>query len=142
MAARLYCELDPARDVVLLRPVGVQSRRRAFPRSSRNPRRATTAAVSPVHRQDIPVRRLPACAYTSAGPCVLRFNCAETKNNMETTMMNFVRWHQHRQLGRMLQPLNLWQWYFGESLMNQWEETGWGERLNTYVLGGCRHKFR
>nr|ATY50226.1 X protein [Bat Hepatitis B virus]ATY50234.1 X protein [Bat Hepatitis B virus]ATY50238.1 X protein [Bat Hepatitis B virus]ATY50242.1 X protein [Bat Hepatitis B virus]AUG90843.1 X protein [Bat Hepatitis B virus] len=142
MAARLYCELDPERDVVLLRPVGVQSCRRSVQRPPGDSRRAAAAPVPPVDRPNVPVRRLPACAYTSAGPCVLRFTCAETKSNMETTMMNFVLWHQNRQRGRILQSLNSWQWYFGQSLMNQWEETGWGERLNTYVLGGCRHKLR
>nr|AVW79972.1 X protein [Bat hepadnavirus] len=142
MAARLYCELDPERNVLLLRPFGAQPGGRSFARHSGDPAGSSSAAVSPVHRQDVPVRRLPACAYSSAGPCVLRFTCAEAANNMETTMMNFVTWHAARRRGMFLQSLDSWQWYFGQSLMNQWEETGWGDRLSTYVLGGCRHKLR
>nr|AUG90893.1 X protein [Bat Hepatitis B virus] len=142
MAARLYCELDPARDVVLLRPVGTQPGRRPVARHPGDPAGSSSAAVPPDHRQDVSVRRLPACAYSSAGPCVLRFTCAEAASNMETTMMNFVTWHTARQRGHVQQPLNSWQWYFGQLLMNQWEETGWGDRIITYVLGGCRHKLR
>ncbi|UOX72965.1 X protein [Wufeng Rhinolophus sinicus orthohepadnavirus 1] len=142
MAARLYCELDPARDVLLLRPVGAESRRRSVPRLPGNPAGSSASAVPSVHRQDIAVRRLPACAFSSAGPCVLRFTCADVANNMETPVMNFVPWHAARQRGTFLRTLNSWQWYFGQSLMNQWEETGWGDRVITYVLGGCRHKLR
>ncbi|AVW79976.1 X protein [Bat hepadnavirus] len=142
MAARLYCELDPTGHVLLLRPIGTQPGRRTVSRLPRDSAGSTTAAVPPEHRTHVPFRRLPACAYSSAGPCVLRFTCAEAENNMATPVMNFVTWHDAQQRGRTLQPLNFWQWYFGQLLMNQWEETGWDERVITYVLGGCRHKLR
>nr|ATY50194.1 X protein [Bat Hepatitis B virus]ATY50198.1 X protein [Bat Hepatitis B virus] len=142
MAARLYCELDPARDVLLLRPVGTQPCGRPVSRHPGDPAGSAATSVPPDHRQDLAVRRLPACAYSSAGPCVLRFTCAEAANNMATTMMNFVTWHNAQRRGSTLQSLDSWQWYFGQLLMNQWEETGWGDRLSTYALGGCRHKLR
>nr|AGW01271.1 X protein [Roundleaf bat hepatitis B virus] len=141
MAARLHCELDAARDVVLLRPLGVEPRGRPFPRPPRDPPRAATAAVPPFHRSDLPVRRLPACAFSSAGPCVLRFTCADLQRHMETPL-NFVTWQGARQRGHFLRTLDYWDWYIKQSLMNQWEELGLGERLNTYVLGGCRHKLK
>nr|ARM20239.1 X protein [Bat hepatitis virus] len=142
MAARLYCELDPARNIVLLRAFGTQPSGRTVARHPGDSSGSSSAAFSPVHRQDVPVRRLPACAYSSAGPCVLRFTCAEAADNMATSMMNFVTWLTALQRGSLLRTLNSWQWYFGQSLMNQWEETGWDDRINTYVLGGCRHKLR
>nr|AQT40959.1 X protein [Horseshoe bat hepatitis B virus] len=142
MAARLYCELDPARDVLLLRPVGAESRGRPVPRLPGHQNSSSAAEVPPVHRQDLAVRRLPACAFSSAGPCALRFTCADVANNMETPVMNFVTWQAARQRGSYLRTLDSWQWYFGQSVMNQWEETGWGDRVIAYVLGGCRHKLR
>nr|ARM20227.1 X protein [Bat hepatitis virus]ARM20231.1 X protein [Bat hepatitis virus] len=142
MAARLYCELDPARNVLLLRSFGAQPSGRPVARPFGDPTCSSAAAFPPDHRQDVLVRRLPACAYSSAGPCVLRFTCADAARNMATTMMNFVTWHAALQRGSLLQSWNSWQWYFGQILMNQWEETGWDDRINTYVLGGCRHKLQ
>ncbi|AIW47289.1 X protein [Pomona bat hepatitis B virus] len=142
MAARLYCELDPSRDVLLLRPFGAQPGGRPVSRFPGDSNGSTASTVPPVHRQDFALRRLPACAYSNAGPCVLRFTCAEAAVNMETTMTNFVTWHTARQRGTVTQTLNSWQWYFGQLLMNQWEETGWDDRIIAYVLGGCRHKLR
>ncbi|AGW01280.1 X protein [Horseshoe bat hepatitis B virus] len=141
MAARLHCELDAARDVLLLRPLGTQPGGRSVARAARDPAGAAAAAVPSVHRPHLPVRRLPACAFTPAGPCVLRFTCADLQRHMETTM-NFVPWQMARQRGQLMRTLSYWDWYFKQSLMNQWEEQGLGERLNTYVLGGCRHKLR
>nr|AUG90865.1 X protein [Bat Hepatitis B virus]AUG90872.1 X protein [Bat Hepatitis B virus]AUG90881.1 X protein [Bat Hepatitis B virus] len=141
MAARLRCELDAARDVVLLRPFGAESRGRTIARA-RDRLGSSAVAVPPDHRQDVAVRRLPACAYTSAGPCCLRFTCADLRRHMETTVMNFVTWHDARQRGQRARTFIDWDWHFQQLLMNQWEELGQGERLNTYVLGGCRHKFR
>nr|ACH57910.1 X peptide [Hepatitis B virus] len=120
MAARLCCQLDPARDVLCLRPVGAESRGRPLP----GPLGALPPASPPVvptdHGAHLSLRGLPVCAFSSAGPCALRFTSAR---RMETTV------NAHWNL-----PLQ-------DCVFSEWEVLGEEVRLMIFVLGGCRHKL-
>nr|AAP06554.1 truncated X protein [Hepatitis B virus] len=98
MAARLCCQLDPARDVLCLRPVGAESRGRPLP----GPLGALPPASPPVvptdHGAHLSLRGLPVCALSSAGPCALRFTSAR---RMETTV------NAHRNLPKVLHKRTL-----------------------------------
>nr|UTN45716.1 truncated X protein [Hepatitis B virus] len=83
MAARLCCQLDPARDVLCLRPVGAESRGRPFSGPLGTLSSPSPSAVSTDHGAHLSLRGLPVCAFSSAGPCALRFTSAR---RMETTV--------------------------------------------------------
>nr|AGH10177.1 X protein [Bat hepatitis virus] len=140
MAARLRCQLDASGNVVLLRPLCIESGGRPVARYARHSRRAAASPVPTVHGPHVTLRRLPICAASPAGPCALRFTCANFSGCMETTM-NFVTWlGTRRRTGAKLNSGH-WDMYFRESLMKEWEEKGNDQRLYTYVSGGCRHKL-
>ncbi|QBQ18421.1 X protein [Tai Forest hepadnavirus] len=140
MAARLRCRLDPSRNILHLRPVGPQSSGRSISRSSRLSPLPAAAALRSFHRSHVPLRSLPSCAWSPAGPCVLRFTCADLRRCMGAPM-NFARWHGRRMRGLTVGTLNRWQDFYHGLFMQLWEDQGWSERLCTYVLGGCRHKL-
>nr|WAJ59948.1 X protein [Hepatitis B virus] len=141
MAARLCCQLDPARDVLCLRPVGAESCGRPFTGPLGALSSPPLPAVSTDHGAHLSLRGLPVCAFSSAGPCALRFTSAR---RMDTTV------NAHRFLPKVLHKRTLGlsamsttdlEAYFKDCLFNDWEELGEEIRLKVYVLGGCRHKL-
>ncbi|UBZ53985.1 X protein [Orthohepadnavirus bassarisci] len=138
MAARVHCQLDSSGHVLLLRPLRTEPGRRPLSRPSGFPPLSTAAAVSPVHGENLAVRRLPACAFSDAGPCALRFTCADL-GCMETTM-NLVPWLTTRTMGLRSTTVLLTK-QINDQLWEEWEERGWSQRLCTYVIGGCGHKL-
>nr|AIL52472.1 X protein [Hepatitis B virus] len=124
MAARLCCQLDPARDVLCLRPVGAESRGRPLP----GPLRALPPASPPVvptdHGAHLSLRGLPVCAFSSAGPCALRFTSAR---RMETTVNahgNLPKVLHKRTLGLSAMSTTDLEAYFKDCLFKDWEELG------------------
>nr|ACO05276.1 truncated X protein [Hepatitis B virus] len=83
MAARVCCQLDPARDVLCLRPVGAESRGRPVSGPFGTLPSPSSSAVPANHGAHLSLRGLPVCAFSSAGPCALRFTSAR---RMETTV--------------------------------------------------------
>nr|ABG23449.1 truncated Hbx protein [Hepatitis B virus] len=83
MAARLCCQLDPARDVLCLRPVGAESRGRSLSGSLGAVPPPSPSAVPADDGSHLSLRGLPVCSFSSAGPCALRFTSAR---RMETTV--------------------------------------------------------
>nr|UOG94509.1 X protein [Hepatitis B virus] len=141
MAARLCCQLDPARDVLRLRPVGAESRGRPLP----GPLGALPPASPPVvptdHGAHLSLRGLPVCAFSSAGPCALRFTSArrmETTVNAKWTLPKVL---YKRTLGLSAMSTTDLEAYFKDCVFNEWEELGEEVRLMIFVLGGCRHKL-
>nr|ACM40763.1 X protein [Hepatitis B virus] len=141
MAARLCCQLDPARDVLCLRPVGAESRGRPLP----GPLGALPPASPPVvptdHGAHLSLRGLPVCAFSSAGPCALRFTSAR---RMETTVNahgNLPKVLYKRTLGLSAMSTTDLEAYFKDCVFTEWEELGEEIRLMIFVLGGCRHKL-
>nr|ATV92524.1 X protein [Hepatitis B virus] len=141
MAARLYCQLDPARDVLCLRPVGAESRGRPLP----GPLGALPPASPPLvptdHGAHLSLRGLPVCAFSSAGPCALRFTSAR---RMETTVnahWNLPKVLHKRTLGLSAMSTTDLEAYFKDCVFTEWEELGEEIRLKVYVLGSCRHKL-
>nr|UFA27351.1 X protein [Hepatitis B virus] len=141
MAARLCCQLDPARDVLCLRPVGAESRGRPISGSLGGLSSPSPSAVSSDHGAHLSLRGLPVCAFSSAGPCALQFTSAR---HMETP----VNAHQFlpkvlykRTIGLSVMSTTDLEEYFKDRLFKDWEELGEEIRLTTFVLGGCRHKL-
>nr|UZY72177.1 X protein [Hepatitis B virus] len=141
MAARLCCQLDPARDVLCLRPVGAESRGRPFQGPLGTLSSPSLPAVSTDDGAHLSLRGLPVCAFSSAGPCALRFTSAR---RMETT----VNAHQFlpkvlykRTLGLSVMSNDRPEAYFKDCLFKNWEELGEETRLTLFVLGNCRHKL-
>nr|QIP67486.1 X protein [Hepatitis B virus] len=141
MAARLCCQLDPARDVLCLRPVGAESRGRPLP----GPLGALSPASPPVvptdHGAHLSLRGLPVCAFSSAGPCALRFTSAR---RMETTVnahRNLPKVLHKRTLGLSAMSTTDLEAYFKDCVFTEWEELGEEVRLMIFVLGGCWHKL-
>nr|QNR06678.1 X protein [Hepatitis B virus] len=141
MAARLCCQLDPARDVLCLRPVSAESRGRPVSGPVRTLSSPPPSAVSTDHGAHLSLRGLPVCAFSSAGPCALRFTSAR---RMETTV------NAHRSLPKVLHKRTLGlsamsttdlEAYFKDCLFKDWEDLGEELRLMIFVLGGCRHKL-
>nr|CAA46351.1 X ORF [Hepatitis B virus] len=66
MAARLCCQLDPARDVLCLRPVGAESRGRPVSGSLGTLSSPSPSAVPTDHGAHLSLRGLPVCAFSSA----------------------------------------------------------------------------
>nr|QNR06654.1 X protein [Hepatitis B virus] len=141
MAARLCCQLDPARDVLCLRPVSAESRGRPVSRQVGTLSSPPPSAVSTDHGAHLSLRGLPVCAFSSAGPCALRFTSAR---RMETTV------NAHRFLPKVLYKRTLGlsvmsttdlEAYFKDCLFKDWEDLGEELRLKIFVLGGCRHKL-
>nr|AAT45438.1 X protein [Woodchuck hepatitis virus]AAT45446.1 X protein [Woodchuck hepatitis virus] len=136
MAARLCCQLDPTRDVLLLRPFSSQSSGPPFPRPSAGSAASPASSLSTSDESDLPLGRLPACFASASGPCCLVVTCAELRT-MDSTV-NFVSWHANRQLG--MPSKDLWTPYIRDQLLTKWEEGSIDPRLSIFVLGGCRHK--
>nr|AVW83783.1 X protein [Hepatitis B virus] len=141
MAARLCCQLDPARDVLCLRPVGAESRGRPLP----GPLGALPPASPPVvptdHGAHLSLRGLPVCAFSSAGPCALRFTSAR---RMETTVnahRNLPKVLHKRTLGLSAMSTTDLEAYFKDCVFTEWEELGEEVRLKVFVLRGCKHKL-
>nr|QMV34716.1 X Protein [Domestic donkey hepatitis B virus]QMV34959.1 X protein [Equine hepatitis B virus] len=137
MAARLRCQLDPSGRVLHLRPFASESCRRTFARTAGAPDLPAADVLQADHRTHLRVRRLPACCFSSRGPCVLRFTCADISRCMEAPM-NLVQYLGRRARG-LQHPRG--DSYCQHELWTQWEENGWSDRIYTYVLGGCRHKW-
>nr|BAL04403.1 X protein [Hepatitis B virus] len=141
MAARLCCQLDPARDVLCLRPVGAESRGRPLPGPLGALPPASPPVVSPDHGAHLSLRGLPVCAFSSAGPCALRFTSAR---RMETTVnahRNLPKVLHKRTLGLSAMSTTDLEAYFKDCVFTEWEELGEEIRLKVFVLGGCRHKL-
>nr|ADD21714.1 X protein [Hepatitis B virus] len=141
MAARLCCQLDPARDVLCLRPVGAESRGRPLPGPLGAPPPASPPVVPTDHGAHLSLRGLPVCAFSSAGPCALRFTSAR---RMETTVnahRNLPKVLHKRTLGLSAMSTTDLEAYFKDCVFTEWEELGEEVRLKVFVLGGCRHKL-
>nr|AEY02993.1 X peptide [Hepatitis B virus] len=141
MAARLCCQLDPARDVLCLRPVGAESRGRPLPGPLGPLPPASPPAVPADHGAHLSLRGLPVCAFSSAGPCALRFTSAR---RMETTVnahWNLPKVLHKRTLGLSVMSTTDLEAYFKDCVFTEWEELGEEIRLKVFVLGGCRHKL-
>nr|QIP67366.1 X protein [Hepatitis B virus] len=141
MAARLCCQLDPARDVLCLRPVGAESRGRPLSGPLRALPPASPPAVPTDHGAHLSLRGLPVCAFSSAGPCALRFTSArrmETTVNAHWTLPKVLH---KRTIGLSAMSTTDLEAYFKDCVFTEWEELGADSRLMIYVLGGCRHKL-
>nr|QAB35616.1 X protein [Hepatitis B virus] len=141
MAARLCCQLDPARDVLYLRPVGAESRGRPLP----GPLGALPPASPPVvptdHGAHLSLRGLPVCAFSSAGPCALRFTPArriETTVNAHGNLPKVLHKRTLRLSAMSTTDLGA---YFKDCVFNEWEELGEEVKLMIFILEGCRHKL-
>nr|QAB35605.1 X protein [Hepatitis B virus] len=141
MAARLCCQLDPARDVLCLRPVGAKSRGRPLPGPLGALPPTSPPAVPTDHGAHLSLRRLPVCAFSSAEPCALRFTSAR---HMETTV------NAHRSLPKVLHKRTLGlstmsttdlEAYVKDCVFTEWEESGEDVRLMIFVIRDCRHKL-
>nr|WMM65076.1 X protein [Hepatitis B virus] len=76
MAARLCCQLDPARDVLCLRPVGAESCGRPFSGSLGTLSSRSPSAVPTDHGAHLSQHGPAVSEFSSAGPCALRFTSA------------------------------------------------------------------
>nr|ARH52855.1 X protein [Hepatitis B virus] len=141
MAVRLCCQLDPARDVLCLRPVGAESCGRPLSGPLGDLPSSSSSAVPTVHGAHLSLRGLPVCAFSSAGPCALRFTSAR---RMETTVnahLMLPKVLHKRTLGLSAMSTTDLEAYFKDCVFKDWEEFGEEARLMIYVLGGCRHKL-
>nr|AMH40925.1 X protein [Hepatitis B virus] len=141
MAARMCCKLDPARDVLCLRPVGAESRGRPLPGSLGAVPPSSPSAVPADDGSHLSLRGLPVCSFSSAGPCALRFTSAR---RMETTVN--APWSlptalYKRTLGLSGGSMPWIEEYIKDCVFKDWEELGEETRLMIFVLGGCRHKL-
>nr|ABK19775.1 X protein [Hepatitis B virus] len=141
MAARMCCKLDPARDVLCLRPVGAESRGRPLPGPLGAVPPSSPSAVPADDGSHLSLRGLPVCAFSSAGPCALRFTSAR---RMETTVN--APWSlptvlHKRTLGLSGRSMTWIEEYIKDCVFKDWEELGEEIRLKVFVLGGCRHKL-
>nr|WAJ59877.1 X protein [Hepatitis B virus] len=141
MAARLCCQLDPARDVLCLRPVGAESRGRPFPGPLGTLSSPSLSAVSADHGAHLSLRGLPVCAFSSAGPCALRFTSARRMDTTVNAHRFLPKVLYKRTLGLSVMSTTDLEAYFKDCLFNDWEELGEEIRLKVFVLGGCRHKL-
>nr|ABY25935.1 X protein [Hepatitis B virus] len=141
MAARLCCQLDPARDVLCLRPVGAESRGRPFSGSVRALPPSSPSAVPPDHGAHLSLRGLPVCAFSSAGPCALRFTSARCMATTVNAPRNLPKVLHKRTLGLSTMSTTGIETYFKDCVFKDWEELGEEIRLKVFVLGGCRHKL-
>nr|AMH41118.1 X protein [Hepatitis B virus] len=141
MAARLCCQLDPARDVLCLRPVGAESRGRPLQGSPGAVPPPSSSAVPADDGSHLSLRGLPVCSFSSAGPCALRFTSAR---RMETTVnapWNLPTVLHKRTLGLSGRSMTWIEEYIKDCVFKEWEELGEEIRLKVFVLGGCRHKL-
>nr|AAP94247.1 X peptide [Hepatitis B virus] len=141
MAARMCCQLDPTRDVLCLRPVGAESRGRPFSGSLGALPPPSPSAVPADHGAHLSLRGLPVCAFSSAGPCALRFTsarCMETTVNAPRSLPTVLH---KRTLGLPAMSMTGIETYFKDCVFKDWEELGEETRLKVFVLGGCRHKL-
>nr|AXX75572.1 X protein [Hepatitis B virus] len=141
MAARMCCQLDPARDVLCLRPVGAESRGRPLPGPLGALPPSSASAVPADHGSHLSLRGLPVCSFSSAGPCALRFTSAR---RMETTVN--APWSlptvlHKRTIGLSGRSMTWIEEYIKDCVFKDWEELGEEIRLKVFVLGGCRHKL-
>nr|AMH40988.1 X protein [Hepatitis B virus] len=141
MAARMCCKLDPARDVLCLRPVGAESRGRPLPGPLGAVPPSSPSAVPADDGSHLSLRGLPVCSFSSAGPCALRFTSAR---RMETTVN--APWSlptalYKRTLGLSGGSMPWIEDYIKDCVFKDWEELGEETRLMIFVLGGCRHKL-
>nr|UOG94661.1 X protein [Hepatitis B virus] len=141
MAARLCCQLDPARDVLCLRPVGAESRGRPLPGPLGAVPPASPPVVSTDHGAHLSLRGLPVCAFSSAGPCALRFTSARRVETTVNTCGNLPKVLHKRTLGLSAMSTTDLEAYFKDCVFTEWEELGEEIRLKVFVLGGCRHKL-
>nr|AIL52448.1 X protein [Hepatitis B virus] len=141
MAARLCCQLDPARDVLCLRPVSAESRGRPVPGSLGALPAASSSAVSTDHGAHLSLRGLPVCAFSSAGPCALRFTSARRMETTVNARQDFPSGLHKRTLGLSAMSTTDVEAYFKDCVFTEWEELGEEIRLKVFVLGGCRHKL-
>nr|AJL46868.1 X protein [Hepatitis B virus] len=141
MAARMCCQLDPARDVLCLRPVGAESRGRPLSGPLGGLPPPSASAVPADHGSHLSLRGLPVCAFSSAGPCALRFTSAR---RMETTVnapWSLPTVYIRGLLGLSGRSMTWIEEYIKDCVFKDWEELGEEIRLKVFVLGGCRHKL-
>nr|AFF18650.1 X protein [Hepatitis B virus] len=141
MAARLCCQLDPARDVLCLRPVGAEPCRRPVSGSLRTLPSSLSSAVPADHGAHLSLRGLPVCAFSSAGPCALRFTSARCMETTVNAPRNLPTVLHKRTLGLSAMSTTKIETYFKDCVFKDWEELGEEIRLKVFVLGGCRHKL-
>nr|ABG23412.1 Hbx protein [Hepatitis B virus] len=141
MAARMCCKLDPARDVLCLRPVGAESRGRPLPGPLGAYPPSSPSAVPADDGSHLSLRGLPVCSFSSAGPCALRFTSAR---RMETTLSpprGLPTVFHKRTLGLSGWSMPWIEEYIKDCVLRTWEELGEEIRVKVFVLGGCRHKL-
>nr|ABN64127.1 X protein [Hepatitis B virus] len=141
MAGRLCCQRDLARDVLCLRPVGAESRGRPFSGPLGTLSSPSPSAVSTDHGAHLSLRGLPVCAFSSAGPCALRFTSARRMETPVNAHQFLLKVLHKRTLGLSAMSTTDLEAYFKDCWFYDWEE--WGEeiRLQEFVLEGCRHKL-
>nr|ABW03091.1 X peptide [Hepatitis B virus] len=141
MAARLYCQLDSSRDVLCLRPVGAESRGRPLSGPFGHFSSPSLSNIPNDHGAHLSFHCLPVCAFSSDGPCALRFTSARC---MATTV------NDHQMLRKLLHKRAVGlpaistadlEAYFKDCVFKDWEELGEEIRLKVFVLRGCRHKL-
>nr|AHI14187.1 X protein [Hepatitis B virus] len=141
MVARVCCQVDHARDVLSLRPVGAESRGRPISGPFGTLRSHCSFAVPADHGAHLSTRGLPVCPFSSAGPCALRLT---SSRRMETTVnahQVFPKVSHKRTSGLSAMSKTDREAYFKDCVFKDWEELGEEIRLKVFVLGGCRHKL-
>nr|ABR68892.1 X protein [Hepatitis B virus] len=141
MAAMLYCQLDSSRDVLCLRPVSAESRARALARPLGAVSSPSPSAVPSDHGAHLSLRGLPVCAFSSAGPCALRFTsarCMKTTVNAHQVLPKVLH---KKTLGLSAMSTTDLEAYFKDCVFKDWEELGEENSLMIFVLGGCRDKL-
>nr|AMH40974.1 X protein [Hepatitis B virus] len=141
MAARLCCQLDPARDVLCLRPVGAESRGRPLPGSLGAVPPPSSSAVPADDGSHLSLRGLPVCSFSSAGPCALRFTSARRLETTVNTPWNLPTVLHKRTLGLSGRSMTRIEEYIKDCVFKDWEELGEEIRLMIFGLGGWRHKL-
>nr|BAQ15382.1 small S protein [Hepatitis B virus] len=141
MAARMCCQLDPARNVLCLRPVGAESRGRPLPGPLGALSPPPSSAVPAYHGAHLSLRGLPVCSFSSAGPCALRFTSARCMETTVNAPRNLPAVLHKRTLGLSAMSMTAIETYFKDCVFKDWEELGEETRLKVFVLGGCRHKL-
>nr|AHI13803.1 X protein [Hepatitis B virus] len=141
MVPRVCGQLDPARDVRCLRPVGPESRGPPVSRPL-GPLWSPFSFAVPANRgAHGSLRGLPVCPFSSAGPCALRFTssrCMETTVNPHQVLPKVL--HKRTQGLSAMSTTDL-EAYFKDCVFKDWEELGEERGVKVFVLGGCRHKL-
>nr|AHI14865.1 X protein [Hepatitis B virus] len=141
MAVRGCCQLDPARDVLGLRPVGVESRGRPVSGPFGHLPSLSSSAVPADHGAHLCLRGLPVGAFSFPGPCAVRFTFARRMETAVNPHQVFPKVLQKRTLGLSEKSTTDLEASFKDCVFKESLHCVEEISLMIFVLGGCRHKL-